>query len=270
MISEDGFDVTINTVAKFDVYAQNEAGAIAFSSGDALECTVWQGEDSASIFNPTVAWVSAPAGHLLLTFPAALTASIARGPYPIEITATASGLRIPILRSWVQLNASPGSGTLDPTYSSYQDLLDYGGGDWLSTAQQSEGFSNFAAERAKGRSYLDQLILRKFRPWGSRGLDSGIAYTGGAMNALNPTLADYLSSNFLIVTDVTKEICSLKALELICRRRITWDEKNIYLNRAVYFKQLCSKKVLMYTAEIDINADGLAEYAIRLNTISIR
>ncbi len=243
-----------------------------FILADALECTVWSGADSAALFSPAATWISAPDGTILVSVTAAQTALLTPGVYPIEVTATphASVLRLPVLDAWLQIGPRPGVAVLPPVYGSYQDLVDYGGGAWIETLRQKEGLANFTRDRARARSYLDALIVRKFRPWAGRTIHWSETTIVGPPDARNPTIRDYLAADALTVTDTILEIVALKALELVCRQRITLEADDKFAGRASYFQAMCRNRVLCCSAELDINADGLADYAFNLAIVSIR
>lgn len=246
--------------------------AVAFDPSDGLECKVWSGADSAVLFSPTAAWLSAPAGTITLSVTAAQTAALKPGVYPLEVTALphSTALRLPVLDAWFQVGPRPGVAALPPVYGTYQDLVDYGGGAWIETLRQKEGLANFVRERARARGYLDSLIVKKFRPWAGRTIHWSETTIVGPPDARNPTIRDYLAAGALMLTDNISEIVALKALEMICRQRITLESDDKFASRASYFQALCRNRVLCTSAELDINADGLADYAFNLAVVSIR
>jgi len=281
----------LNSDNAWTVTARDAGGAaVAFAAADAPEAVAWQGSDSAALFSPEISWDDATAGTLTLTVTHAQTADLSPGVYPLEITAVISGTgqRIPILDCWLELTDTPGTRATPPVYTTLQDLIDFGGGAWLQTLRQTEGLSNFTRERSRARLWLDTLIVKKFRPWSGRTIHWSETSIIGPPDARNPVLRDYLAADYtpgvilptgytlaagetvLMVTEDTKEIVSLKALELICRQRVTLDDKDKFLTRAGYFGRLCRNKVLSYTAELDINGDGLADYAFNLGVINLR
>jgi hypothetical protein len=280
-----------NSDGDWTVTALDSAGqpVTVFASNDALECTVWQGADSAALFHPTAAWISAPVGTIALSVTAAQTAVITPGVYPLEITALphATALRLPILDAWFQVGPRPGSALQPPVYGTYQDLVDYGGGAWIETLRQKEGLANFVRERSRARGYLDSLICRKFRPWAGRTVHWSETTIVGPPDARNPIIRDYLAADYqtpssplpvvltagqtvLMVTDNIREIVALKALEMICRQRISLEADDKFLSRAAYFQALCRNRALCTSAELDINQDGIADYAFNLGIASIR
>jgi hypothetical protein len=264
-------------------------GAVVFDPLDALECTVWQGADSAALFSPAFAWISAPDGTIEVSVTAAQTAVLTPGVYPLEITALphATALRLAILDAWFQVGPRPGVALQPPVYGTYQDLVDYGGGAWIETLRQKEGLANFVRERSRARDYLDSLICKKFRPWAGRTVHWSETTIVGPPDARNVTIRDYLAADYktpstplpvvltrgqtvLMVTDAIREIVALKALEMICRQRISLESDDKYATKAGYFQALCRQRVLCTSAELDINQDGIADYAFNLGVASIR
>lgn len=263
----------LNVDMAWTITAKDSSGnVVAFSASDALEAIVWQGSDSASLFAPTPTWISAPAGTIKLSVGHAQTSALTPGVYPLEVSVIPNGTtqRLRVLDAWLALTSSPGSSTLPAVYCSYADLTYAGGGSWLDLIRQREGLANFTKERAMARAWLDTLIIKKFRPWEPYRGDGSTWSLTSAVDARNPTLLGYLTSNYLLVTDDIKQITALKSLELICRSRLTFEKGDTFASRASYFKRLCDNRTLCTTAEIDSNADGYADYTFNLGTISTR
>jgi hypothetical protein len=275
---ENVLSVRIGTDKKWGVQATSfdpSTGVytpVAFSPSDTPECTVWQGADSPALFQPTATWVNAPQGELQLSVGNAQTTQGMEGIYPLEITVTtaAGGLKVDVLDGWLQLVGSPGTAMLPPVYCTYQDMVDFGGGSWLEALRRKNGFVQFTRERARARSYLDTIVVKKFRPWAGRTIHWSETTIVGPPDARNPVILGYLAANALMVTDDVIEICALKALELVCRQNVTLEDSDKMATRANYFCAQCRRRVLTTAAELDINNDGLADYAFSLNVINIR
>ncbi len=277
MSEETILTVSSNCDGSWQVAAEDSSGvAVAFNGGDSLECVVWQGSDSAALFSPSVSWLSAALGTITVSVSAAQTAPLTPGLYPLEVTAipVSTGQRLRVLDAWFSVDPSPGVRAMPPVYGSYQDMVDHGGGDWLDALRKESGLSNFTRERARARSYLDRMVMKKFRPWTSRVGNYASAGVGlnlvGPPDAQNVIIRDYLAAGALMVTDDIVEIVSLKALELVCRQRLTFEAGDKWAGRATLYQALCRKLVLCTVAQLDINADGLPDYAFPLTTISIR
>lgn len=242
-----------------------------FDPADALEAIAWGGGDSDAAITLVPDWTDAATGRVRLTLGHAASAAASVGVYPLQVVATlaATSQRVRVLEAWLAVTESPGDSTALPTYGALQDLYDYGGGEWLHQLRRSDGLANFASERARARSYLDAMILRKWRPWSDVKVWSGSALSG-PMDGTNPSLSDYLAAGALVVDDDVRELVALKALELICRQRITLSEKDEMPRRASYYQSLARNKALRLVAQLDTNDDGVIEYAIPLGVVSIR
>jgi len=192
--------------------------------------------------------------------------------FPLEVTLIPFGTttRLRVLDAWLALTSSPGASVMPPVYCTYDDLRYAGGGSWIDLIREREGLANFTRERALARAWLDTLILKKFRPWETYRADAADWYLGGPVEGRDPMLSGYLAANLLIVSDDVKQITALKSLELICRSRLTFEKGDTFHERANLFKALCRNRVLCTTAEIDIDGDGIGDYAFNLSKISMR
>jgi hypothetical protein len=284
-------ETPVDSDAAWLVQLANASGTVGgFSSGDTFECVVWEGSDSAALFSPTAAWVDTLNGQASITVGASQTAALAPGVYPLELTViTAAGsLRLPAASCWLSLTSSPGSDTLPPVYGSYDDLETYGGGAWLPTLRRAEGLSNFMQERGKARQWLDTMIVRKFRPWSGRTIHWSDTSIVGPPDARNPVIRDYLSADYtagvalpngftlsagqtvLMVTDRIREMIACKALEYICRQRMTFAETDVYPSRAAYFARQANDLACRTSVELDVNQDGFPDYAFPLGVVNLR
>lgn len=275
------FTVRINTDFDWTVVGQTtdelleSSPATGFEPADTIEAVVWGGQDSATVFTPTAEWINAPGAEARLSVTAAMTVALTPGVYPLEMTVIVNGTgqRVPFLDAWFEVTESPGVAAALPVYGTVQDLFDFGGGAWLPQLRFVPGLANFTRQRARARSRLDTLILKAYRPWtrynGARNpyIDSG---EGQSLEGYDKTMRGYLATNKLIVTDETREICALMALEQVCRQQFTFTADDPFPARAQYFKAQASRLIKCYRAEVDTNADGIAEFSFNLGVHSIR
>lgn len=278
---EEKLFVRSGTDAEWEVQGQqadqfgSTSPAEGFEPYDQLECKVWGGDDQATVITPSAEWIDAPTARVRLAITASQSSSLPIGVYPLEITAiiNGTGQRRGFLDAWLQVAEAPGVATAPPVYGTVQDLFDYGGGAWLGPLRTEQGLANFTRQRARARSRLDTLILKAYRPWtrwnGARNQyqDNG---EGQSLEGYDPTMRGYLASNKLIVTDETREICALLALEQVCRQQFTFTADDPFPARAAYFKAQASRLIKCYRAEVDTNADGIADFSFNLGVHSIR
>lgn len=270
MSEETTLTVAQNATGSWDIQALDSDGvAVVMLITDTLSAVVWSGADTEALTTLTAAWVNATAGQCRVSITATQSAALDPGVYPLALTAVRGTQRLPILSAWLEVTASPGTADPPPTYGSYRDMVTYGGGEWLEGLRRTAGGANFADERGRARSYLDSLIVRKWRPWSNTKTWSGVA-SSGPLDVRNPTLQGYLDDDGLVITDDIRELVALKALELVCRQQVVLGNDEAMQHRAAYFSALCRNKVLTTAAEIDTNDDGIAEYAIPLNVTSLR
>lgn len=272
------------------VDANGNATTVSFLNADAIEAKVWQGADSAPLFTPTAVWSNSATALMTLSVSAAQTAPLTAGVYPLEITVipAATAQRIPALSAWLELTSTPGSAVMPPVYGTYDDMVVFGGGEWLETLRRKEGLGNFMREQALARSDLDNTICKKFRPWAGRTIHWSETTIVGPPDARNPVILSYLQADFnpsgvlplgvvlqpgqtvLMVTDRIREVVALKALHYVARARVALEGGEEYARKANYFYALWSRAMLTAVAELDINQDGLADYAFPLGVINLR
>lgn len=247
-------------------------GPVTFGDADIIDASVWVGESEAEIYSPGAEWLDAAGGEITLTFDAAGTAGLAPGSYPLEVYVTPAGgpLKVRAASLWLTVVDSPGiDETSLPVYCSYQDLRTNGGGDWLDMLRR-EGLANCLRERADAREWLDDVILKAFRPLDPRGnyraaLDSGSTHP----DAPDPHPVALLAAGGLRQTRIVKRLAALKALELVCRSRLTFESGDVWSKRAAYFAAESNRLATLSRVEI-AGDDGATLYAIHLGTCSIR
>lgn len=258
----------------FGVDADGVAVAMVFNAGDTLDASVWLGGDTAEVFSPAATIEDGPNGVIRLTFAASQTASLPNGVYPLEVFVTPASTtqKIRCAEAWVKLLDSPGSSSSSlPVYCSYQDLRDYGGGEWLDQLRSSGTLANAIRERARARSWLDTIIVKHVRPWDPRGIyRRALGAFAIAPDAPDPTIAAKLLADALIVTDDVRECCAVKALAIVCRSRLTFEDADVWERRTAYFERQANRLVTNLVAQLDTNADGKADYALSLGVLSLR
>lgn len=265
----------INTDGSWEIDGQsvdslgNSTAATGALVSDGLEARVWQGDQTTSIFTPNTAWIDAPNFKLSLSITAAMTASLAPGIWPLEVAWLPGSQRVPVWGGWLELTDAPGSAAIPPTYSTYQHAIQYGG-TWLKALILEQGLGDMLWCLARARTWLDEIIIGHVRRRVGRRdllLDPSILAPTEAPNA---TIQGYLDSNFLLIRPRTIEICSHKAISLLCEKQFSGEKDDPYLARAVYHQRRASDLIKTYRAEIDVNADGLADLVFHLGYFSIR
>lgn len=253
--------------AEFQLALLDESGTpvAAFTGSDTLTVQIWGGGDGAALATPTATWISAPAGTILLVFTAANLSALEVQPYPVRVTVTSGASTYLAWQGWIDVKPAPASGTEPTTYSTFRDMLDYSG-EWLKRLAMGSTYSGFARERHRARSTLDDWILaHPIRD--NRGRWALDVYSSqGPGPGPDPTIKGYLDDDYLIVTDKVREICSRLAIAFVCADQND-DE---YRSRAAAQYRHAVSLALGYVAQIDTDADGIAEIQIPLGTISMR
>jgi hypothetical protein len=251
----------------------NGVQVTTFSGSDVPTAKIWPGDSEAAIDTPTVTWIqtAAPAS-LNLTITPTDTAALEVQPYPIEAWVAHSGQNLLVWRGWLDVSASSGSAAAPAVYSTFGDMLDVAG-DWIKDLLFRSGTAGFLRQRARARSYLEDVLLARYRPQqlGYRP-DISLGYGWWTLpEAPNQVLRGYLASNYLIVTAKVREICSHLALSYACRRDLgNAGDGNPYLARAGYHWRRAHQLIAGYVAEVDINADGIADVTINCGNLNMR
>lgn len=135
------------------VYNADGSQAInTFTVNSALSASVWQGQNQATIFTPTVIWFTAKAtqtgydqGQIALSIAGAQTSSLdPAGEYFLLVNATTAGITAPVWEGRIKVLATPGTTTPAPP-----DLITY---DYCESAMSEIGLSDTQ------RDFLPYLI----------------------------------------------------------------------------------------------------------------
>lgn len=251
--------------------------ASRWASGDTLTAACWRGDDQASSFVPTAAWVSAAAGTIRVTIAAASTTSLASGRYLIRVTATDvsdSNRVFEVWRANLDLISSPGSGTTPDVYGTYDDMRRVAGA-WLADLQESgSDQTGFAEQRGSARAWMDGIIQRHYRrdTGVSRqdNLDHLLSAPGVRYGEHDVTLQDWLDDDRLVLTTPAGkrivDCVSRYAVALVCEAQISGKPDDVWKDRARTFRARAANDVRTITAEIDTTtvADGVGDLVIDL------
>lgn len=265
--------VAVGEDAGWEVDAYNASGdAVAFSGSDALFAIANQGENTAAVLNPTATWIDPDAGRIQVTVTGASTANVAPGIYSLIVRVQPANTTtlFRVFAGWLELLYAPGSSAAPPTYCSYQDLLDYAG-PWLTKLLVDQGLSGFLRQCGRARSWLDDLIVDRYRPSLYRADLRTYGWAGFAnLESQSTIILGYLAANDLMVKDRTREIVAHKAIGYICDQQISGAKDDPYVARAFFHHLRAEELVKSYRAEIDINGDGFPDLAFNLGVHSFR
>jgi hypothetical protein len=254
-----------------------------YTGTEPLTATVWEGNDLTALPNViTVSWtggtssaaVNAAAGLTFAVVNGGTTSSLTPGYYRVKLEVTYGGIVSPYYYGWLKLTPIPAGQAEAPTYNTLEDLLDKAG-DWLPRMMQESSETNFARERARARSWLDDIIIARSRVFAYRfDLNYALYYGSfpfGPVESPDMVIANYLASNYLIVKDRTIEIVTYKALGYISEKRHSFDKPELDWTRyAVWYHRLADNSVKSYRAELDTNQDGYTDIAFNLGVFTFR
>lgn len=251
-----------------------------FASTDTLAATVWAGDDEAPLLRPTITWIAATKGQVMISFADRDTLTLAPGPYYLQAFATLPAVVGPpavaarttaILPCGTSLEiiAAPGTATPRPTYINITDVRKIA--PWIDDLQVPENRAGFDDQLADARDWVDEVTLRNYRGGnvsllGYHGFALDAWYTGGGRRTslTNRWLKAALAANQLLVTPRIKNICAYYALSRICESFIT--KSGQYVALASRFRFEAESLLASTTVEIDVNGDGYGEVPINLSS----
>jgi hypothetical protein len=246
-----------------------------YTGAEALATDIWPGGNRESAFAAATTWIEPTAGSVLITISAAQSAELARGRYQIYSTLTEAGADpVAILKAWLDVLPTPATELALPTYTTYQDLLDYA--PWIGDLAPPEGQAGFLRQQGMAREWLDEIIVQRYgvgdtAPMiGSPGFGNWSMFGSAVDFAPSRYLRDRLAEDTLIVQPKTREICACRALFYILRPQLGCVGDTPYRDLAADFSRRATSMVKTYRAEIDLNHDGWADIIVRCGSTNLR
>jgi hypothetical protein len=155
-----------------------------FTSNDALDAKIYQGDSQAILFSPVVSWVDPSAGTIQVSVSSTQTASaeVSAGLYRIEVGVTPQGdsNRHVALYSSIRFVGTSGTASAPASLVSWPNVLTYSS-DVAKLEQQDTDQTQFAEQRGAAMNLFIQEIVRRYspRPGGSRRYVSEDGTTAG-------------------------------------------------------------------------------------------
>jgi hypothetical protein len=257
--------VTLEDDAGLALTAAN--GYIPFTGAEPLACYLWAGADQAIACTPAVAWAVAADATVLITVSSTQTTALAPGIYALRATLTTGDVAT-FYECEVQVDPAPGAAAVLPVYTTYARVLELA--PWVKQCfDPTVHLTGFLRERAAGRKYFDNLILRLDRGnsvgvVGGRSAAMQWRLSGGYRRSSLPgtLMIAYLAANNLIVTDQVDRINAWLAAAEIGRQQIGLN--NAYAALGSACAEIASSEISCCTAQIDLNADGVGDIAVPL------
>jgi hypothetical protein len=280
------WELPLGDGAIYDVNVVNGQGAVItgqYTGSEPLIATVWEGSNLTALPGVlSVTWsggtnppsTNASNGITFVTVNGSATTGLTYGYYRVKLEVTYGGITSPYYYGWLKLTPVAASAVEKPTYNALADLLDKAG-DWLPRMLQESQLTNFVAERARARSWLDDIIISRSRVFAYRfDLNYALYYGSfpfGPVEAPDQVIATYLASNYLIVKDRTIECVTYKALSYISEKRHGMPDSDIdWIRYSNWYALRASNAVKAYRAELDTNGDGYTDIAFNLGVLTFR
>lgn len=242
-----------------------------YTDSATFTASFYRGDDQASLFSPTCAWISASAGTFSVTFPSTSTDDLTEGVYRLDVFITENSIKSHAVRASIEVIATAGSGTAPATYCSYEDML-----LWApfirDLVDSQEDQAGFAEQRGQARKWLDNIAQRHYRENGrysnrQTSLDHllGFGFTRGEIST---QLKTWLDDNDLILDPDVVACVAHYAISLVLRRTLTGQKSQTtdYSSYAAHFAAEANARAASLVLRIDTTStpDGVPDVFINL------
>ncbi len=241
-----------------------------YTSADSLTAEIFAGPSTQVLFNPIATWIDASAGTYQTLIPADLTLGLAHGRYNFRVLInTYDGRTVLAAAAKLPVGDAPGSSDSLSVYNTIADVLFFA--PWIENQQGLSDSAGLVNHSHNARLWLEEMIHRKNKSGGSRFYgDKLIVGFLNDTDGYTAWLQALLDQNFLRVTSKVTEICSRRTIQTLCEAAISpTDNQSPYQAFADTQAKKLDRLLKTYTAEIDTNDDGYAEYRIPFSTSSL-
>lgn len=203
-----------------------------FLPTDPISAVCWAGEGRAPLFEPLVEWLDAPAGLLRLTITPAMSEQAEAGQYRLRVFCTppSDAHRRLVFDGSVRFLPSPGTGEAEPSYASFEDLLDECPHLQRLVVEDSDQ-AGFAEQRGEARRWFDEALVRHYHAVPGRtrrfvnlagdGPGPYMQFAEPPDGALVPSdddLRAMLDAGGLVISEPVKKAVCHKAASLVYRK----------------------------------------------------
>lgn len=244
-----------------------------YTGDETLTCSIWSGQDQASLATPDAAWLIVADGTVRVAVTPADTASLAPGLYRMSVTLTSGPAVTLIFDGSIDLTSAPGATAAPLTYCSFEDMKLYA--PQVQNLQDTRtDLAGFLANRARARAWTDEHCLDGYRPNYGRarryvspdGLSSGPHLrwvTAGPDGAPTPTLAELkavIAAGGLQVTALIREANAHMAAAIVYLNQP--GSNNPYHQNGAYHAAKAAALLGGSVIEIDLDDDAAPDVRI--------
>jgi hypothetical protein len=210
------FTITLRSI---DVNGQSVLVTSYTSPDWTPRAQAWTGDDRAPWSpGPTAAWATDGSdGLVVLSFPAAATATQEPGSYAVDLDLVplGGGDAVPGWTGAVRLVATPGTAAALPTYGTLRGMRDFA--SWVEQLE-TRGDESWLRARWRAHQKINRILAQRYRSWYDRQRVAE-GWLGGMPNP--DVFEGYLEvEGGLRVTDRVKEIADRYAVALACEQQI--------------------------------------------------
>lgn len=242
---------------------------IVYSPDDVLRGIVWVGGSSKTeLFAPTVTWIDATAGIILISISADQVTPdpmaevpdlVEPGKYQLLVLVTTfeTEKTQEVWSEELELLPIPGQESPLRSYVRFRDLLAIS--QAIVDAQDKSDETGFAYQCYEASNWLDGIILA--RSGGAQYWSHGFASNSST------TIQGYLADGKLMITPKVREIVARRAVAMILESAGS-EPKLVAQAQRQY--SIANNLISTYQAEFDVNNDGVADVVVPCNYLSSR
>lgn len=252
----------------------NEGVPVSFPDAATFSSTVSRGGEEASIFSPTVAWISAVAGTFTISVAAGQTAALDVGFYTMQVFVLNAGLKQAAFDGQLEILPTVGTVTAPVAWCSYEDLLLYSDQIKALRARGGVDVTGFLGQRAKETSELSRDIVLRYRPTPgfvrvrSNTMNPVVGMDVASPTAVAPSKADLtaaLAAGGLILETKLREIVARRTIALIFSRQETGGNAQVYRQESIDQRAMADELFRCYQAQVDLDNDGMPDALFHCN-----
>jgi hypothetical protein len=280
----------IGTDRNYQVTCKDSAKQPVNLTGATFQARVWPGGDLASLFTPATSLIDAAAGKAMVSVSAAQSLTLpSPGLYRLELLITSGGLTVAGFDGQIRFLPSPGSTAIPQTFCDESDLLSIA--PWIEKLAGDAQWAGFLRERAEATKWLkrqamsrvDEILEDQASRHGPIALVDPIVPTSGVddgpwwgpstipdttirdQRTTYQTMLDTVGQLMIdspLDNGLARQIVAHWAVHLVCRTQLGVDSDTPYQALAREFRNQAIRLLVSWTARIDTDADGIANYEL--------
>jgi hypothetical protein len=268
METNESYQVFAGTRLVIPATVRDATGAVVttYAGTEALTTSVWPGGTRTESFAPATAWASHAEGTITITIASVDTAKFAPGRYQLLTTVNDDGESVAVYGCTLDILSVAGDSAEPKSYGGYDDMLRYGRA-WLRQLQTDDDEAGFAEQRARARSWVEDLAHAHYPVASLVMVVGGRGMSPRRSGARSTWLQDQLDADTLMVTDRVREAVAKKALAFVCEGQVgTNASATAYARLARMYHSQADYLGTCLTLQLDTDGDGEPDVAIHCSS----